>query len=225
MVVVVKPDVYAICVCSVVVPNSKNRKMDSIEIIYDILPETGPVAFEFPELNVDHKTQLENELKDISSSIEIKSENIGAGADWIVVIVSIAGIFFLGEKINKNLEAWISLSKRFISLLKQTKASFIDSSGAKLIAIEKILKNEKYIDSIEEVAFTEINLQDLTRSFTDGRKPTELRSKPLCYYSMIFRVNGFAYYMLGIKSNGEVKTFDKIEESQFGFYKEYKLEK
>jgi len=199
--------------------------MIKLEIVYDILPETGSVAFEIPEIPEQKKCELENELKTISDSFGLQTENIGAGADWIVVIAYLTGLYFLGDKINKNLEAWITLSKKFVSLFKKTNVKFIDSNGARLLAIERILKNEETIDSIEEVLFNEINLQDLTDSFTDGRSENELRSKPFCYYSMIFKVNDYSYYMIGIKSDGEIKTADKIEDTQYRFFKNHELVK
>ncbi len=199
--------------------------MNKLEIIYDILPDTGPVAFEIPEIPDNKKVEIEKEISKISDSRGFKTENIGAGADWIVVVAYMTGLFFLGDKINKNLEAWLSLSKKFISLFKKTKVRFIDANGARLIAINRILKNEESISSIIELAFNEINLQDLTTSFSDGRKPNELKSKPLCYFSAIYKVNQSSYYILGIKSDGTVRTIDKINETQFGFNQIHVLKK
>jgi len=207
-----------------VVPNFKKIAiMNKLEVIYNILPETGPVAFEKPEIPLKEKNELEKELKSISDSVEFKTDNIGAGADWIIVLATLSGFFFLGDKINKNLEAWISLSKKFSSLFRRTKMKFIDSNGIRLLAIEKIIKNEETVESIEEISFNEINLHDLTNTFTDGRNSVELRSKPFCYYTITYRVNNYSYYMFGIKSDGEIRIIDKIGDTQYGFNQKFAL--
>ena len=103
--------------------------------------------------------------------------------------------------------------------------TFIDSNGARLLGIERILANENTVQSIDEILFQEINLHELTNLFTDGRKSNELRSKPFCYYTMIFKVNDLSYYIIGIKSNGEIRTMDKVDDTQFGFSNDNKLDK
>lgn len=197
----------------------------NLELIYNILPETGPITYDNLKIPERKKKSLEKSLREISDNVSLTTENIGAGSDWIIVIAHLAGLFFLGDKINKNLDAWKALSNKFVSVFKKTKPSFIDSNGARLIAVEKIMKNEDNLISVEEVLFHEINLNDLTNSFGDNRKPFELRSKPLCYYSIIFKVNQESYYFFGIKSNGQLKTIDKIDDTHLGFLNEYTLEK
>lgn len=194
-----------------------------MELIFDILPETGPVAFDIPELNEKDKKQLESELNQLSKEVDIKSENIGTSADWIVIVVYLTSLLFLGDKINKNLKAWLDMSKKFVSFIKRSKPTFIDLNGARLIAVEKILMNEENVDSIEEISFKEIVLDDLSKSFTDGRKANELRSKPYCYFNLIYKVNDYSYYIFGIKSTGEIKSVEKINESYLEFFSNHEL--
>jgi hypothetical protein len=199
--------------------------MQKLELLLDILPPTGPVVIDFPKLSDSEKSQLEKELKEISEEIDIRYENIGGGADWIVVAIYLSGIFFLGDKINKNLEAWKNLSLKFFNLFKKTKITFIDENGARLLAIEKILKNEKDVNSLEEILFKEIVLDDLSNTFRDDRKSNELRSKPFCFFNIIFKVNSYTYYVFGIKSNAEIVNFNKLEKSYINFNKVYNLKK
>lgn len=198
--------------------------MDKLEVIYNILPETGATAFEKPELAAKDRNKLEADLAEISSLIECKSENIGAGADWIVVVATLAGLFFLGDKVNKNLDAWKAISKKFVRLFKKTNIAFVDGNGVRLIAIERILANEETVESIEEVAFNEINLHSLNEAFKDGRTPDQLISKPFSYYNMIYRVNNRYYYIISIKSDGKLRTADKIEDGEYGFNKNFDLD-
>lgn len=198
--------------------------MNSIEIIYNVLPETEAVAFEKMMLPEEGRKRLERDLTEISTNVELKIENIGAGADWIVVIATLSGLFFLGERINKNLYAWKEISKKFAGLFKRTAIAFVDANGARLIAIGKILDNERLVDSIEEIVLNEINLSHLENFIKDGRKKHELKSKPFCYYNMIYCVNDISYYIISVKSNGQIRSLDKIEQGESGFNKEFKLE-
>lgn len=155
-------------------------------------------------LSEEDKKDIKNTL-DFDGEIEISDVNIGPGADLFVIfasILTVANIFMLGDKIDKGIDGWIRIGKRIKNLFSKNELVAVDKDGASLLAIEHIASFER-IEQLEKVNETEINLVELQNSFTDGRKPSDLISKPYNYYIQTYLVNNEKNYVIGIKSNGE----------------------
>jgi len=97
--------------------------------------------------NGDHEgfvAALRRELCRIRTDAEIREVNIGRGADLPAVLVVLLGLYFLGEKIEKNLDAWVSLAKKFSSVLRGVTRRFGSfrtcPKGASLLAIDHIVR-------------------------------------------------------------------------------------
>jgi hypothetical protein len=147
--------------------------------------------------------ELERILKDFDSDVAITERNIGHGADWPVLLVTFGGIFLLGEKIQKNLDAWIAIAQRVISLFASVKAKFglarVDESGAIAIAITDLINRSTAISSLilescQLIGFTPVPWNPSKR----------LDGSPDVLYIVTFRVNGDSVYVYGIKSKGEI---------------------
>lgn len=93
--------------------------------------------------------ELTNQLSEFDENVEVIDTDIGQGADWPVVLAKIfsdvdwsilltaagagaGGFFLLGEKINKNIDAWIEIGGKFKKLIEKCKPTRIDENGALL---------------------------------------------------------------------------------------------
>lgn len=104
----------------------------------------------------DFVLELRSELATITKDVEIRSTDIGRGADWSVVLVTIGGLFFLGKKIEENLDAWTSLARKFLAVLQRISERFgpyrLDEHGATLLAIDRILRKQPRVRTIRVFA-------------------------------------------------------------------------
>ncbi|QIE58677.1 hypothetical protein G5B37_03600 [Rasiella rasia] len=157
-------------------------------------------------------------IKEIEGFLELgkidktKEVNIGPGADLFVILASISlvvNIFLVGDKIEKGIAGWIKLGKRIKNLWKTKKLVSVDKDGASLLAIEYIASLEN-IENFEKVDEHEINIVRLDGLFP-GRKPDELISKPHNYYIQTYIINVEKFYIIGIKSSGEVELIKCFE--------------
>jgi len=153
---------------------------------------------------------LQTDAQSLSSDLQISDTDIGRGADWPAIFLSIGGLFFLGKKINENLEAWVSLARKFIKFIENLRKKSwkfrIDEIGATLLAIERIIILEQgNISSIEKISENIVAISPFT-----GREPEGLRRRPDCLYMQIFKVNDNTVYIFGIKSKGSVEIEYKI---------------
>ena len=167
--------------------------------------------------------KFKNDLEEINKTYVIKSTNIGAGADWPLILITISTLstlFFLGDKINKNLEAWIKLSKKFKKLLNKIRRRgfFIDSNGATLIALNDLLKKAKVIESIELVKNVELSNYPVKSFFLDKRPTERIDSKPYRFFIKIFLVNKNLFHIYGIKSDGKIKLYKQFSDEQYEFW-------
>jgi hypothetical protein len=151
----------------------------------------------------------------------IVESDIGPGADWIIIVAILSGLFFLGKKINENLEAWISLAKKFKKLLNKFKnvKYFVDSNGATLIAINVILENEKSLESLEEINSIELSKRPIKKYFKDNRPDERIDSKPYRYYIKVYLVNDVLFYIFEIKSDGTIKNVSKFSDDHYEYFK------
>jgi hypothetical protein len=151
--------------------------------------------------------ELKDELRELGDDPNFKSLNIGPGADWIVVLAIFSSLFFLGEKIEKNLSAWLKLGKKLKSLFKKypKKWIFIDERGASALCLIDIEENVNEIKSIEEIGSTEIRLLDIHAS-TLVYKEEYVKMNPYSIYNKTFLVNDNKYYIYVIMSNGKIKS-------------------
>lgn len=156
--------------------------------------------------------KVRDQLSDFGE-VKISEENIGAGADVMVILVTIltiSNVFLIGDKIDKGIEGWIKLANRLKGLIKKDELISLDIEAASLIAIEFISQYES-ISSLKKTSEQEIALVDFSQVFNDGRSKKDLISKPYSYYTFSFNVNIEKHYLIGVKSHGEanlIKCFD-----------------
>ncbi len=121
---------------------------------------------------------LRTELSTFDENVRLEESDIGPGADWPMILAifsAIGSAFILGEKIEKNLDAWIRLAGRFRKLISRLQERFtlkrIDPFGGSLLALEHIGQEETAIRSIEPVALAVIPISPFPRRGHRGSRP------------------------------------------------------
>ena len=171
--------------------------------------------------NDNFDIELSRELNEITNNRKYVITNIGKGADWIMVIAILSGIFLLGKQINDGLEGWIKLADKFNKLLNKLKKKvyFIDSNGAKLISIHELVTDFKEkITSIQLMQSYELSNNPIKNAFFDDRPVERIDSKPYRYFINVFLVNNKIFYIFEIKSNGKVIAMNKFSDEQYDFF-------
>lgn len=156
--------------------------------------------------------ELAVELSEFDETIIAVDTSIGLGADWPVVLVKIfnnvdwasfltiagpSGLFLLGDKINKNIDAWLEIGKKLKKLAKKLQPTRIDENAATLMALNDILENTgKKIDFSVSLEIIEFKLVPPGKSKLDKR--------PDALYLITVRIPG-KVFVYGIKSNGNIE--------------------
>ncbi|GGW65559.1 hypothetical protein DFQ11_1032 [Winogradskyella epiphytica] len=162
-------------------------------------------------LSEQNRKEIE-ELLGLGSVEKVKEVNIGPGADLFVILASInaiVNVFLIGDRLVKGIDGWIEIGKKIKSLWKTERLVSVDKDGASLLAIEYLASLEN-ITSLEKVNEQEINIVKLNGLFND-RQPNELISKPHGYFVQSYVVNDEKFYIIGIKSSGEVNLIKCFE--------------
>jgi len=172
----------------------------------------------YPDLYYDTKDweegkfreELASELVNIDKDVKLKDVDIGMGADFPSVLVAIfknidwehllvtglVGVFFLGEKINKNIDAWKEIITRFKLAISKFHPARIDEKGALLLVLDKFgvfSEQEKETDvSIQIIPFTPVLEGEAT-----------LEKQPNVLYIVTVNIPN-KVYVVGIKSNTKI---------------------
>ncbi len=153
--------------------------------------------------------EVKEKFSDIDPLLKIEKVNIGHGADWPGVLVdmfnevdwkfltgsSIVGFFLLGDKINKNIDAWRQIIEKVSTFIEKYKPTRIDEQAALALALNKMQKSEYELSTIE------LNL--LIVPFSEGSIQSDLKleSNPDALYVITVKTYD-KVYIFGIKSNG-----------------------
>lgn len=168
-------------------------------------------TYDHPEKN---REEFLKELKEyalsLSDNLQLSDVDIGRGASLPGVLLLIGGLFFLGKKINENIEAWISLAKKFKmfieNLRKKSWAYRIDEEGATLLAIGRIFISEQgKVLSIEKICEDVIAIYPFSERINE-----RLKRRPDSLFFQIFKVNNKTVYIFGIKSKGSFEIEYRI---------------
>jgi len=152
------------------------------------------------------------EMSELGEKPTFKSINIGPGADWIAVLVVFSGLFFLGEKIEKNLSAWLKLGNKLRKLFDKhpKKWVFVDEHGATALCLEDLLENEKQLTKVDQILSNEIKLLDIHDSSL-RYSYDYVRMNPYSVYNKAFQINDTKIYIYVVLSSGKIKTRTVID--------------
>lgn len=123
----------------------------------------------------EFKRKLVEQIKSIEADgSKIKARpllqaNIGAGADWPAFLAEIIpsiiphaplyaplALFFMGKKINENMDAWISIGEKLYRLLQLT-GGWLNRGAALIVSLFKIKEEIGDIHSIEIIQYEAID--------------------------------------------------------------------
>lgn len=97
--------------------------------------------------------ELSSELAETDPHVKVVETDIGRGADWPVALVTLfqsidwptvasaaapITVYFLGERIKKNGEAWLEMARALKRLLRRRRPARIDEKAALLIVLEEL---------------------------------------------------------------------------------------
>lgn len=159
-----------------------------------------------------HENELKDALSEFDSSLSVTDANIGHGADWPGALVdifnsldwkavtgaSVAGMFLLGDKINKNIDAWLSIFDKFSKLISKFKPTRIDEQAALALTLNSVVKKGYDLSSIK------VGMQIVP--FTEGavKSQKKLESNPDALYVVNIKVH-YKAFVFGVKSNGNIE--------------------
>ena len=134
--------------------------------------------FYIPDSNYDapnKKSDFSKKNLEKKFGQSLSETNIGSGADWPAFVLAldenkevltIIGLFFLGEKIEKNFDAWVSIGKRITNLAKSGYFWF-NRTSAFLYGLSKVY--EKITDDVRSIKLIKYQWYD-SRVTEDWRK-------------------------------------------------------
>lgn len=173
----------------------------------------------------DDAERIISELKK-EFSLKVNDErDIGCGADWPFVpviingLIGVGAIFFLGKKIEENLEAWAKIGKRLKNIINKepdVTSIFIDEEAAVALAINEIAQKVK-INSLKLLSKSNLGGMRVDEVYYDGRDKNELSSMPFDFFILTFEVNEKAKFIFCIGSNGEIRYRDIFIGSEYDY--------
>lgn len=158
-----------------------------------------------------YSSELLPSLTAYDDNARVTDDDIGYGADWPVVVASIfesvdwnsvfkisaiPAIFFLGKKINENIEAWLEIKDKLISLIKKIKPTRIDEKAALLIIIDDFVKSKQNLNGIEIVL--------KVHNYNSGFKLNQSLSKQSDSLYIFQIETDDKFYIYGIKSDTQI---------------------
>ena len=155
--------------------------------------------------------ELKEALTEFDSNVEVFEADIGRGADWPVALVTLfqsidwptvvasvgpISVYFLGERIKKNGEAWLEMARGLKRLLSKCRPTRIDEKAALLIVIDELFELEVNLKQAE------ISIQVITL-VTISHGTRSLDRRPEAVYVITVGLVGESY-LYAVESNGNV---------------------
>lgn len=191
------------------------KKDKNMEILLNLDVCEGLRSYETYVVSESDKERIKKKIE-LDSIKDIDIVDIGPGISVMAVIVLIAigglRLIKLGDEINSGLDGWIKLGKKVKKLFTRNKIVAVDIDVATAIAIEYISKHKKIV-TLEKIQETVVNLADFTGLLPENKG---LSQKPYNYYIQVYRINGDDIYVIGIRSDGEVKTIKHFSLNSYG---------
>lgn len=170
-------------------------------------------------------SELIRNLSEFDADVKGDQIDIGHGADCPAILIKIfnevnwdsfliasgAGIFFLGEKIHKNLEAWLCIFEKIRKVIEKFHPSRIDENVAVLMAIKDFVKNGGHISELI------LSLQIIEFSPLKGCDLDKLCHRPDALYLITIKTSEKAL-VYGIKSNGRIEFSHSFETQWYNFF-------
>jgi hypothetical protein len=171
-----------------------------------IIPDPG---YDHPDVDGEAAlAETERAARELFPEVDRRSANIGRGADFPVEILTLGGLFFLGEHIKNNLDAWLNLGKRFKRFIeRQTATRRLDPIGADLVLLGKLQEQFSTVQSLDRLFENEIIAWEV-----DWYPKGAFERCPDRLYVRGFRVNGSRIVIAGLASSGVVSFWHEYSD-------------
>lgn len=146
---------------------------------------------------------------------ELARVNIGPGADFLVILLTINTIvetYLVASKILEGYDGWKRLIAKIKQFINRRELVSVDEDGAKILAIDFISQHYQY-KSIDLIASQVINITDVSGMICLS---SELAKRPHNYYVQTYCLDNENKIILGITSDGEVKLIKAYGWSPYG---------
>jgi len=146
----------------------------------------------------------------IDNSFEVKTVNIGTNADYILlwsIFTGLGALFFLGDKIEKNIEAWSKIGKRIKKVIRKSTVTYIDKDFAIFLCVD-YLYNKYKTSNIELKHDARFSLEDLSNMIHD-RDNKDFIASPHSIYYFSFEINNSEVEIISVRSDGKIKCLEK----------------
>lgn len=157
------------------------------------------------------------DLREIHEEVILSEDTLGRGADWPVffaVFSALTSLLVLGEKLEKGLDAWISMGKRLKHFLDAKRRKYgsirLDPEAALLQVVLRVQEQEKQLRSLELVAHHRFPIHPLSWKPDDS-----LAQNHDAVYVFAVRANDRVMHLVTIKSTGHVLSHHRFNQSDW----------
>lgn len=151
---------------------------------------------------------IDQELSQLNSEYSIEDFNIGRGADFPGVLVTIASVFYVIKEINYNIDSILSLSKKIqavIFAIKRFASIRIDSEGSLHITLGLIASHTP-----EGINNIKLRLSEVIKGepWPIGRIDSVGHFPEALYLNVVEADNDI--FVSVVRSNGNIEIFKKM---------------
>lgn len=162
----------------------------------------------------DLAEKVREDLRDLgvpSSEVSLETGSTGYGSEAVTLLVVVAGIFFLGKRIDENVAAWANMGgrvRRVMDRLRKKHGSVAVSEPVALtLALEEMSDRGIPLEGIQLVA-------SHTLPVANGSLPAEsvnsFRRQPERFYVFILRTEDQDTYLLCSRSSGALEEIRRL---------------
>lgn len=157
----------------------------------------------YDEFEVSEAARIKELWSEATAEIELI--NIGAGADWIVVlqtIGSVAEFLKVGIELAEKIIDYKKAAQKLLESKKDNSLIAVDIEGAKLLSLQKIAEYEgiKSIEFTDQMVVPLVDMNDIFYKKRDG-----LARHPFNHYTFALKVNKEQVYITSVTSSGDVE--------------------
>ena len=158
-----------------------------------------------------------SDLCDDNNPPEFRSVDYAAGADYMWIYATLAGIahvIALGEQINNGFDGWAKLAGKIKKLIKRTDSIALDKDALSILCIGKITDSIPELHSIKKVIDYEA---DIPAAYGYGGECdySKFIEKAQVYYIQGYEVDSKRLVLFGVRESGEIEILKDIDITKY----------
>lgn len=160
----------------------------------------------------DKQREKINRVFNLREEDKVDFVNIGAGADWIVLLTTFANVawsLFQGPGIlKKSIEGWQWLIGRIKGFIKKKQLVSLDQDAAGILAIDFLASKYGDDDSFDLIDIHTIPIVDISGMVFNNKG--EFVDRPHRYYIFTFYI-ACRIIILSVRSSGELRILEVFD--------------